>query len=458
MRIVIKQLPHLKSNSFRKQVDDKGYHAILETVFRIAKVDIIGLARATKHTSSKIASRLSACASLIRTVVEVGLVKLRYKTVKALVEHISQTLPTADADYCEPLLVDYFKALSTLLGYRAHVEHLSPDDWHEISQFCVETAQDLNRLTSLRNGDVSSNHGSHSSGSQKSAYPQLQVSNEDILLCLRHLLSAANAPIIEKAESVLNLVLDLLSSYAHRNKIQHNLYEIIDSILARILTSNTSLSLRTMGSVIPLIGKTWERATQSQREPMLSILVRGELLLGHLTHSENGTEFLDDLGNLLAVMREQYCKVKPKDQLSMEHLEFSGLASSGSQANLTLHAASLRICTHKGEEPWHVIHVSAAIYVALDTTATLRLEPDENDGFPNPSKRRKISRPMDNLLQDVKNTEPPIRVYALQVLAFSFSQKRLKKVDAQEITDLLMSIISGDDSSVVPWAILAVAT
>lgn len=409
---------------------------------------------------------------------EVGLVKLRYKTVKALVEHISQTLPTADAGYCEPLLVDYFKALSTLLGYRAHVEHLSPDDWHGVSQFCVETARDLNRPTALHSGDVSSIPGSHSSrnrsltksnpmadqihsftsyDSQQLAYPQLQVSNGDILLCLRHLLSAANAPVLEESELVLNLVLDLLSSYAYLSKIQHSLYDIFDSILARIVTNDISLSLRTMGSVIPLIRKTWQRATQSQREPMLSILVRGELLMGHLIRTASRTETREDLSTLLEVMREQYCTRKPKDQLSMEDLDFSSPSSSESQVCLALNAASLRMCTNKGEEPWYVIHVSAAIYVALETTATTKLEPEENDDFKISFKRRKITRPMDDLLQYVKSTHSPTRVYALQILAFFFSRHRLDNVVAQEVTDLLMSIISNDESLVVPWAILAVA-
>ena len=451
MRIIIRQVHRLDSNRIRRQVDDRGYHAILETVFRIAKVDVIGLARATQYTTTKIAARLSACAGLVRTIVEVGLVKLRYKTVKAIVEHVSQTLPTADAGYCEPLQVDYFKALNTLLEYKPHTEHLSPDDWHEVSQFCVETARDLNRRTDQV-------HSFSSHDSQQLAYPQLQVSNEDIVLCLRHLLSATNAPIVLGAGPILNLVLDLLSTYPHPGKIQHSLYEILDSVLSCIVTSDTSLTLRTMERVLPLIKRAWDRATQPQREPMLSILIRGELLFGHLIRSDNRDETRESLSALLEEMKEHYCVKKPKDQLSMEGLDVSHFVPSGSQAGLHLDAAPLRMCTTKGEESWYVIRVSAAIYLALEATAKMKLGLEEKDEYMIPSKRRKITRPMDDLLQYVKGRDTPTRVYALQVLAFSFTRHCLEDVYAPELTDLLISILSNDDNSVVPWAILVIAT
>ena len=471
------RIPLAKSNGCRKQIDDKGYHAILETVFRVAKIDISGLARATKYTTVKISSRLSACGSLVRTIVDVGLTKLRHKTVKALVEHISQSLPTADASYCEPLVVDYFKALAILLEYTAHVEHLSADDWHELLDFCMETARDLNRsvesnganASNLPSGD--SSRGRHivapntpldtvqsfsSHDSQRLLYPQLQGSNEDVLLCIRHLVIVPNAPVAGKAEMILTVVLDLLGTYPHLSKIQQVLYEILDSILSKIVISDMSLSLRTVSAMIPLVRKSWQRATINQRELMLSLLLRGQSLLPQLIRSDSKDVTLN-LGALLEVVKGQYCARKPREQLQMEDLDFSKPnTSSHKRPPLSIKAMSLRLGKTKSEEPWCVIHVSASIYVVLEQILADKSLPEE-DEFRINAKRQKRSSPVDELLQYMREPHIPSKLYALQVIAFAYELHGFEPRLLQDTAESIMSHISNDDSHVVSWAILAVA-
>ena len=413
----------------------------------------------------------------MRTIVDVGLVKFRYKTLKALVEHISQSLPTADAGYCEPLLFDYFKALATLLEYRAHVEHLSSNDWHELLEFCIETARDLNRsvqynganLSNLQSGNssrsrrvaapstpVDETQSFSSHDSQRLFYPQLQGSNEDILLCLRHLVIVPSAPVASKVESILNIVLDLLKTYPHRSKIQHILYEILDSILSRIVISDTSSSLRTVGALIPLIVKSWPQATFNQRKLMLSILLCGESLLSQVTRSD-GEDATMNLVALLKAIKKQYCDRKPREQLQIEQLDFSKpVTSSHQKPPLSVRAMSLRPGTTMGEEPWCVIHVSASIYVVLEETVTDKVQYEEDD-FRINAKRHKRSSPMDELLQDIRSPQTAFKVYALQVLAFAYEQHIFEPRLLQDTAELLMSHISNDDSLVVSWAIFAVA-
>ena len=436
--------------------------------------------RASKYTSSKIASRLSACASLVRTIVDVGLPKLRYKTVKALIEHVSQSLPTADAGYCEPLILDYFKALAALLEFKAHAEHLSSDDWHELFDFCLDTARDLNRSTQSNGYDpggrkVLLSHGSRSryvntpstfgeqhpfsyTNSSQLAYPQLQSSNEDILRCVRHLAFVTNAPVVEKAESALDVLLDLLQSYPHSGKIQQSSYEAIYSILSRILNSDTALSLQIMGSLLPLVRTSWQRASQSLRETLLSILLRGQILFPPLLALDDNVDIRPNLIALRETLRDQYCARKAREHLLMEDVDFSDIVSSvGSEVPLSLSFAFLRFGASRGEEPWGVISTCASIYALLEGVATDEPSAEEAVSPRFSAKRQKRTRPFDELLHLMRSPQKGTRIYSLQVTAFLFQKVRFNLDILQTFLDSLLSVLLEDDVLVVSWTNFALA-
>lgn len=454
-----------------KQVDDKGYHAILESIFRNAKIDIASLSKASKYTSSKIASRLVACGSLVRTIVTVGVVKLRYKTVKALVEHISQSLPTHDAGYCEPLLVDYLRALSALLEYSPHVEHFSREDWHDVADFCLDTARDLNTMVEDSSVGVAGRESSKSvftdatrpspsfpsQETPRLAYPQLQDSNDDILLCLRHLTAASNAPVMDRASSIVQTVLGLLSNYPHLSKIQQSCYDILDAVLACAMVSNLSLSLSIVKPLIVLISRSWKRASQAQRESMLSILLRGQVLIPRLLDSHEVSDYEHRIQILLATMREQYCTRKPRAQLQMEDLDFSDSTIwTNSAAPLSFRIASLRRAIGKVEEPFCIIKVSAMLLVHLMKCQQSRVKQKRLVNL-NEAKRQKRASHMDETAQWLDSPMVANRIYALQVLAFVFELYPLDQDTLRFFLELLLSHLSHDDSNAVPWHIFAIA-
>ena len=114
---------------YSQELADKSYREILDALFRLTITDCSTYAKTSKdHLKNGTALRLSACAGVMRMVVEMGVRKLRFKTVKALVEHIIRTLPMSNKVYCEHLLADYFKSLSTVLEYHTHSEHLSGEE------------------------------------------------------------------------------------------------------------------------------------------------------------------------------------------------------------------------------------------------------------------------------------------------------------------------------------------
>jgi len=478
----------LTPSSTRKRVDDKGFHAILETVFRVVKLDSSAFAKKSKNVRSTIAikarNRLTACAGLVRTIVEVGLPKLRYRTVRAIAEHISQSLATSDAGYCQPLVFDYFKALAGLLEYKAHVEHLTTDDWRDLTDFCLDSARDINKTTdendsyshngaASRNGDNSfrsraSRSGTPSLGreqgrsfgdhvSQRPTYPILQQSNEDIVLCLQHLVSVPTAPVLDRAPVILTTLFDLLQSYPYLSKIQQAVFETISSVMSRIVVSDTALSLQTMSLLLPFIRTCWERASQTLREILLSILLQSEILLPTLLSSDSAAGSKADLSALLEISREQYCNRKHREQLHLEDMELCDQAISNKRKTpFSLTCGAVRSGAYRAEEPWTLIHVSAAICVILEKHATSGGKVEEVEELRNLPKRQKIALPLAELFQFAKGLHRHEKLYALQVLAFVFEMHEFDIGSLQTHLEMLLPGLSDDDGLVASWTMFSI--
>ena len=472
---------------YRLDAKDDSYHTVLESVFRVAKTDKSNYARASKSTKTKTEGRLSACAALVRTVVEVGLRKLRYKTVKALVEHIIQTLPTADGGYCEPLASDYFRALATLLEYRAHPEHFLGDDWHEVVDFCLQAARDLIRHSELNESGLSSggrflngsrsyrdgfsrsatpstigDHGRKSSnnGFQRAADSQLKSSDDQIVLCLQHLASVPNAPISDRADAILATLIELLQSYHRVSSTQQAAFECINAIMSRIVAINIELPLHTMKKVIPLLRRFWEpkEGAATLNDTLLAFLLYVEMLLPRMVSEDQTRDSNATLQALIEVLRNDYCSRRFRGQLQLDDLELLDPCNSTStRVPLSIRALQVRSGGLRAESPWCLIFRSAAITVALENATKALEDPSDGDEVQN-SKRQKMEHPMDDILHHVRGSLLPEKLYGLQMLVFIYDRLQFDDGTLQSHLDTLLSCLSESDSSIVSWAMLAMTS
>ena len=468
----------------RVDAKDDSYHTVLESVFRAAKTDKSNYAKASKSAKTKVEGRLYACAALVRTVVEVGLKKLRYKTVKALVEHIIQTLPTADGGYCEPLTADYFRALAALLEYKAHPEHFLGDDWHEVVDFCVQAARDLIRPSEVNesglsnggrilngsrtNRDVHSrsatpstigDYGRKSSNniSQRLADSQLKSSDDQIVLCLQHLVSVPNAPIPERADVVLATLVEMLQSYQKISSTQHTAFECINSIMSRIVAINLDLPLQTMKKVIPLLRRFWEpkEGAATFNDTLLAFLSYGEILLPRMLSEDQTGDCSATLQALIEVLRNDYCLRRPRGQLQLDDLVLLDPSRSTSrQTPLSTETIQVDLDGLRAESPWCLISRSAAMMVALENAAIAREAPPDGDEVQD-FKRQRLEHPMDDILHHIKGSLLPEKLYGLQMLLFIYDLLPFDERTLQCHLDALLPCLSESDGSIVSWAILA---
>lgn len=472
---------------YRVDAKDDSYHTVLESVFRVAKIDKSNYARASKSTKTKTEGRLSACAALVRTVVEVGLRKLRYKTVKALVEHIIQTLPTADGGYCEPLIADYFRALAALLEYKAHPEHFLGDDWHEVVDFCLQAARDFIRPSELNKPGLSNGgrflNGSRSNGdshsrsatpstigdygrkssnniSQCAADSQLKGSDDQIVLCLQHLASVPNAPVSDRADVVLATLVEMLQSYHKVSSTQQAAFECINTIMSRIIAINIDLPLQTMKRVIPLLRRFWEpkEGAATLNDTLLAFLSYGDILLPRMISEDQTSDYNATLQALVEVLRNDYCLRRRRGQLQLDDLILlDPCRLTSRQTPLSTKTLQVQSDGLRAESPWCLISRSAAIIVTLENATIAREDPLDGDEAQD-SKRQKLEHPMDDILHHVKGSLLPEKFYGLQMLVFIYDSLPFDKDTLQCHLDVLLPCLSESDGSIISWAMLAMTS
>ena len=417
---------------------------------------------------------------------EAQLRRLGPETVKAVVEHICQSLPTADGGYCNPLVFDYVRALVHLLEYRAHVENLPKDELQEAFNFCVDLARDLNRASEEEDlsGSLNtfrSSHGqrSHSGGLGRSAtpsvagthgvsfrkdgsyrmmYPQLQSSAGGIVLCLQHLASVPCAPVLDKADSMLDVLFNLLQTHPNVSTLQQPAFETINGLIPRILTSNTDLALRTMRHFVALVRSFWQTRASGLKEVLLSIFLHGESILPLLISRDDSGNCSTDLSAVVEVLRLEYCERRPKEQLLIEDVDLSDYSRlSRSRPPLHFKFSCIRQGAIKAEEPWSLLRISAAIIVTLDQGQINTKKSNGADEHDHRSKRQRLTKPLDELRRFIKDSGTDLKVYGLQVLAFVFDSHTFDETTLLDFLELIGPSLSDEDGTVASWAMFAIA-
>ena len=433
--------------------------------------------------SSKSESRLTTAASLLRLVVEANNRKLSADSVTAIIDHVCQILPTSDGEYCFPLVSDYIRALSSLVQYPAHVEHLSLDTSDRLVQFCLTLTRDITRSASESNeasfGDSEASRGTRSmsirpspssardgyaaysarNGPRDDLYPRLQGSASGIVSCLQHLFAVASTPFLDNAEVVLSVLFDLLQRKPNVSALQQSVLETIDSLIPRILTNNTKLALHTIRKVFEIFPHSWKFRMPGLKETILSILVRAECVIPALLSGESKDTCKTHLRAFLDTVKFDYLERRPKEMLLLEDLDLSSLAAEYRAAeSYDLGFAVLRDGMIKAEEPWAVLRVSCVVLSALNDDS-LRGVDHSNDhrDHEHLSKRRRVTMPLDEPFSTLSSSQSTHKVHALQLISFLFDYRQIGEENLHEHLDLIALQLSDEDSTVVSWALFALA-
>lgn len=460
----------------RYELNDQGYHKLFETLFRISHNEKANYTKTASAAKKMSATRLTSCASVLRLAVEVGVHTIRYKTVRALIDHITQTLPHSDDHYCEPIAADYVKALRIIVEQQSHREHLSKEEWQALVDFCIDGVQHVSSLddiscsvSSLPNVSTIASRASTSStlGSSlgRVRNPGLKSPSDgnairivdEFAVCLSCLMATSNAPIMDKASLVVNTLLELLHmpSKGGNNK---SLFMSLNSVLARCTTEDINLAQHIFKASLPHIRRLWQVKSIGLKEEMLTTLIYGQQLMPSFTQMDDYHDYRSDLEGVFDICIAEYGKRLERDQLQAEDIVVTWrLGGTERQTASHMHVVELHSGSARSEATWALLRTMSSVFMALHGSALPSSSILTANQFQTPQKRRKFTSPIDILLNPLNSKVMEERVVMLQLLAFVMDMIKLDNTTLSEALEKVYPFLSSDDPAQASWSMIAVS-
>lgn len=439
---------------------------------------------AKKGSKASSSTRLENCAKALKVVVSHGAPKIKRKTARALIDHITQVLPGPDDDFVAPLLQDYTRAFLALLDHPANVENfavLNGELWFSCVDFCILAVSrflesgDRNSASLPRGSpapgtghtlSLAFSTGRSSSGSGHRAHAAVpgQIGSSvatDYLSCLKTLLSTPHAPVHGRAQEVAELVMKILQIRQAKMSALHQVaFACINKLLAHISTDDISLGKRLTRELIPLVAHWWpprallrDAMSNTIRDEILKTLYAIHLFLDSLTREASEVSLLKDVEELLDVLWSEYSKREDRARLLLDDLTFSTLKMPEYQPRTSVF--SLRPYNQAAEQNWALMEM-LSILEGLYRRNSKRDAPEHGgeDGD-QPRKRRRVTVESQGVLKKITSLDLGVRVTALQLLPFIFQQRQFSGPEVEELLETLSSLISDKQPMVASWAMLA---
>ncbi|KAK1599168.1 phosphatidylinositol 3 [Colletotrichum navitas] len=459
---------------------DKHYHRIFEKVFRCVVQEKQSYFGGKRTTAAGAGARLAKCSEAVRLAVSHGATKLKRKTMLALVDHITQSLPEpgpghGDEAYVEPLLKDYVKALVALLSYQPNAEHLATlgaDGWLACVDFCTAALEHY-----LENADRDRDSGSRASpapGTASMGFSTARSTNasqripgqihrgtvQDLLHCVYLLLLPPNAPLGQRYRELSKTLTQVLQvRHLGLSQVIQLSFASINVLLAGIQTDDISQASNLARDLVPLICHWWQARTVSQdemlnsvRDEMLKTIFIVHLHLEHIVcHGENEA-IRQDVEDLVESLWLEYSRRNPRSQLQLDDLTFvSRLPDDYFRMSLF----GLRVHNRDGERRWALVQNIAILERILwkSHRRARSQSPDEQ-----PRKKRRTQSPRTRLQEKLQSPSSAVQRISLQLVPFLLGLGTFSSGEAADIFSDIAAFVGDKDTSVSSWAMLACAS
>ena len=466
-------------------LSDQPFHQIFDALFHFSSVERTSYLEANRVQIKQLSGkRLENCASALRLTVEIGVTRIKEKSVRALLDHVVQVLPVAEDGYCEPLASDYFKCMRKVLEHPAHVEHLSHDLWHKVVNFCVTGLEHVDddsgtRIsfgsygrTASENANASMHRSSNASGKRSSrTADKASLSSRDaveIVASLRQLVSVPNAPIQDQynaCDAILGGALTFLVSTKERGPLskatnaRQDAFAIISSVLSRVRHDNEARTLDLITQLVPLIKELWTSKESTLNQEILICLIYA---LDHipLLLSTNKSFSEIDVESLVDVLYEQYSRSPDRDslnQLQISDLNFSLWPPSKDDPFRT-GSFLLRTGATRPEMQWTVVQLIARLSASQDRQLRKqKAEQANKEDAESQPKKQMQSRSLDDFLRRTDVPKIQLRLASLQATVFRISQGAVDDDDFRPIMQKFLALASNANSEISNWSMVGLS-
>lgn len=469
----------LKLMIISEALKDKEYHSICEALFHAALVDKT-IFLSGKGTG-KAQERLGYCGKALRETVAHGILKFKGKTVRAIIDHITDTLPTYDGDFFEPLAQDYMQTLVTILDSPTHVENLALKDgggWKHCVMFLVDRICNLLDGTESVSASViigrdspAPGTGRHSSVGPSSARSRLgtqrgagQVQRNELLSLLQglqSLVSAPNAPYMSKRQEVTDAVLRVLRLRSDLDKLHRVAFSILNRMLLQTAGDNPTLGQHLTRELVPLLGYWWQRRTLDKDE--LLFLVRDEMLktmhaisvyLDYLLQDDPAAALLQEVEELLDELWGEYSSRNTRARLQLDDVTFSSLKAPAGHFATDLF--SLKPLKQHAERRWTLVEVMSRlefIFLQHSKSNSQRLATEDSQ----PRKRQRRAGGSNRIHQKMLSSDAGTKLTSLQLLPFFLPLSKLDQDEILTVLEDLLPMIGDKQGLLSSWAMIACA-
>lgn len=443
-------------------VDDKACHKIFECLFRFVAVERTSYNRASSKGASS--TRLSTCASVLRIAVDVFLRNLRYKTLRAIVDHITETLPTPEEGLWEPLSAGYTKCLVALLRYPPHVEHLSSSEWGKLMSFCLRSlgVMEDDSQTSFRDSFRSSlDDYLDASGRSTPSRPTSSLTIRDkytgnksvigeIIVCIQLLTASPNAPVQASAEKILHGLAEYVKSSPAAGSGQQAAFSSINSVVTRVLFDQSGLAQEFLFDLIPVIRRLWSTKLAGLRDELLGTIMLSTIVLADAARREPSESLSHLIESLMGTLYSEYIKRPEKEILQVDELVFNHKIS----ANIDRVITGPLLGNAKSEHNWSLVWVISCLLKLLEDIAARLSTPQVREEVSN--KKQRFTSEIGDVLRDSFSSLGTKRICALQLIPILIEGQADIDTKALLLQRLTPSILD-DNGTVSSWTMVAIS-
>ncbi|KAJ5279527.1 hypothetical protein N7478_004899 [Penicillium angulare] len=454
-----KQSPKLSDLS------DKACHKIFESLFRFVASERSIYIRAQRSNSrSPSATRLSTCASVLRAAVDIFLRNLRTKTVRAIIDHIIETIPLPGEGLWEPLSVDYTKCLVSLLRYPPHTEHLSDTEWEKLIDFCLAAIglQEGNesQLT-IRSGqrsafdegpDGSDGRSTPSRSTPAPATREKHVGDRNVIgeavTCIQLLTASPSAPVQAAAENILQGLVEFVKSPSLMVGNSHQLaFSSINTVASKVLFDQSQLARETLLGLIPVIRRIWVTKINTLKDELLITLMLSIVILFDRTSNHLTESLVHSIEGLTGSLHSEYLKRPEKELLQIDDIVFVQTMANENQI-----VYGPRFGNARSEHNWTVLWVIAHLLRLLEANAS-QVSLRYQSGGESLHKRQRISSVIEAVTQDAISATGTRRICALQLIQFLEIEIEIER--KEDLTRRLVPNILDDNPTIASWTMMA---
>ncbi|CAI7585737.1 unnamed protein product [Penicillium glandicola] len=452
-----------KKSSKLQTLNDKACHKIFESLFRFIAAERSIYNRAQKSTKPPSATRLSTCASVLRMAVDLFLRNLRIKTVRAIIDHITETIPVPGEGLWEPLSLDYTKCLASLLRYRPHTEHLDEEDWENLINFCLANIiprENEESQLSIRSGyrSVPEDQDASDSGStpSRTTIAPAPVSRgrhggnrnviEEVVICIQLLTTSPNPPLQTMAQSILHRLSEFVESSAAGNA--HQLaFNSINAVITKVMFDQSELVRSVLLGLVPVIRRLWATKLQILKEELLVTLMLSMIVLTDTARKDPSESLAHEIEGLASTLHSEYVRRSEKEILQIDETTLYQ-----NEACLGRPVYGPRLGTARSEHNWTVLWLIAELLKLSEGIHTRIKSGSAREG----SKRQRFSSEIQDVFRDSVSGTGTRRLCALQLIPFLESEVDIETKESF-FKQLVMNVSDGN-GDVLSWTMVALTS